>query len=336
MSPSSYLSPEELENRFWLRTVAAGGWASFWVGAAGLVYVGVYAHTANRVVIALIIGLVMAVGIAALCLVPWGRLARSRRRETVVLSWSLFCLVAITTMAALDGGARSPIAFAIVLPAIFASLAPSRRRVFEVGAVAAAALVILVLVGAPSGGTVLVGGVVLASAIVIAARQAEFHHEWRRQLAHHSRTDPLTGLLNRRGFAEASAGAFGPPGDAGVTLVLIDLDLFKQYNDVNGHHAGDDLLRWVGAELRAAVRPSDAVARIGGDEFAVLLPDTDAEAALPVVERLDRRLARRVPHSLGIASAPIDGPSIEHLYRVADAGLYERKFGRPGRSAAAL
>jgi diguanylate cyclase (GGDEF)-like protein len=79
------------------------------------------------------------------------------------------------------------------------------------------------------------------------------------------------------------------------------------------------------------VRAGDSVARIGGDEFAVLLPDTDARAAAPLVERIEERLARRAPHSLGTASAPDDGVELEGLYRVADASLYERKFARGGR-----
>jgi diguanylate cyclase (GGDEF)-like protein len=162
----------------------------------------------------------------------------------------------------------------------------------------------------------------------IGARQAEFHHEWRRRLAYHSQTDPLTGLLNRRGFAVASAGAFDGFRRARVTLVVLDLDLSKDYNDVYGHLAGDALLRWVGEELDATVRPGDSVARIGGEEFAVLLPETGVEAAAPLVEEIGERLSRRVPHSLGTASSPGDGASFEQLYAVADAALYARKFAR--------
>ena len=238
-------------------------------------------------------------------------------------------------MAALDGGAKSPLALAIVLPSIFASLAFSRVRVLVVGIAAEAGFGLLCLIGSPGGGTAIVGAVVLGAAITIGARQADFHQEWRRQLAHHSLTDPLTGLLNRRGLA--AGGRRSPAGPSGAprqTLVLIDLDLFKQYNDVHGHLAGDDLLRWVGAELSATVRAGDSVARIGGDEFAVLLPDTDADAALPLIERIEERLARRAPHSLGTASSPEDGAELEGLYRVADAHLYANKFA--GRSAAAL
>ena len=164
-------------------------------------------------------------------------------------------------MAAFDGGAKSPLTLGLVLPSIFASLAFSRMRVLVVGVAAEVALGLLCLIGAPAGGTVLVGAVVLGAAVTIGARQADFHQEWRRQLAHHSLTDPLTGLLNRRGFAvhgrPTSADAAGVPRS---TLVLIDLDLFKEYNDVHGHLAGDDLLRWVGSELLG----DGAGGRLGG------------------------------------------------------------------------
>jgi diguanylate cyclase (GGDEF)-like protein len=324
---SLVLTPKDLETRFWLRSVAIGGWASLSVGLAGLAYAFIYAEGAHELGILLTIGAVMGMGAAALWWVPWGRFARSHMREKLILSWSLAIVAAITLMAALDGGANSPLALAIVLPSIFASLAFSRVGVLAVGIAAEAGFGLLCLIGSPGGGTALVGAVVLGAAITIGARQADFHQEWRRQLAHHSLTDPLTGLLNRRGF-EAGWRRASAPGSAAswATLVLIDLDLFKDFNDVHGHHAGDGLLCWVGSELLATVRETDSVARIGGDEFAVLLPDTGARAAVPLIERIEERLARRAPHSLGTASSPGDGAELEELYRVADAGLYANKF----------
>jgi diguanylate cyclase (GGDEF)-like protein len=326
---------DDLETRFWLRTVAAGGWATFGACAGGLAYVGLYAQTPNRVVIAAVISVVMMLGVVSLWMVPWDRFVRSRHREAVLLGWSLFTVLVIGLVAALDGGARSPMALGLVLPACFASLAYSLVRVLIVGVASELALGALVLIGSPGTGTVLVGAVVLGGIATIGARQAEFHHEWRRRLAYYSQTDPLTGLLNRRGFAVASAGAFDGFRRARVTLVVLDLDLFKDYNDVYGHLAGDGLLRWVGEELDATVRPGDSVARIGGDEFAVLLPETDAETAAPLVDQIGARLSQRVPHCLGTASAPSDGASFDQLYEVADAALYARKFARAGRSRAA-
>ncbi|HEY2053669.1 MAG TPA: GGDEF domain-containing protein [Solirubrobacterales bacterium] len=334
MPPNSH-AHDDLETRFWLRTVAAGAWATFWACAAGLTYDAFFAETSHRLAIAVVIGIVMAQAMAGLWLVPWERFVRSRRREALLLGWSLFTVLVIGIIAGLDGGAASPLALGLVLPGSFAALAYSRFRVLIVGAASELALGALVLIGSPGAGAALLGAAVLGGIATISAHQAEFHHEWRRQLAQHSLTDPLTGLLNRRGFACASAGAFEGfrRGRAKVTLVVIDLDLFKEYNDVHGHLAGDNLLRWVGEELVATVRPTDSVARIGGDEFAVLLPDLDVEAARPLVVEIGARLAQRVPHCLGVAGAPGDGASFEQLYEVADAALYARKFARSNAAA---
>mgnify|MGYP001555253638 CR=1 FL=1 len=159
--PSTSLAPDDLESRFWLRTVAAGGWATFWACVAGLTYDALFAEGPHRVAIAVVVAITMALGAAGHWLVPWERFVRSRHREAVLLGWSLFTVVVIGTVAALDGGAASPLALALVLPGSFASLAYSRFRVLVVGAASEVALGALVLIGSPGTGTVLVGAVVL-------------------------------------------------------------------------------------------------------------------------------------------------------------------------------
>jgi diguanylate cyclase (GGDEF)-like protein len=114
--------------------------------------------------------------------------------------------------------------------------------------------------------------------------------ELRRTLADQARTDVLTGLSNRRVWTERMAYELARSRRAGRPLAigLLDLDLFKQYNDTHGHLAGDDLLRQAAAAWTAALRPTDLIARLGGEEFGVLLPDTPLDAAEMVLERLGR------------------------------------------------
>jgi diguanylate cyclase (GGDEF)-like protein/PAS domain S-box-containing protein len=161
------------------------------------------------------------------------------------------------------------------------------------------------------------------------------------QLKHLVRTDGLTGLLNRRAFDEAmeteiarSARAAQP-----MSLLLIDVDRFKAYNDEYGHPAGDDALRLVAKHLRGALkRPADAAARYGGEEFAAILPDTDEDGAYLVAEAFRRSLAEaKLPHrgserriltaSVGVATYMPDNlhRSAAELIQVADEALYSAK-----------
>jgi diguanylate cyclase (GGDEF)-like protein len=154
-------------------------------------------------------------------------------------------------------------------------------------------------------------------------------------------TDALTGLANRRAFDSALAGLQHSrrEGDAEFSLLLLDLDKFKNYNDDFGHQAGDDALRATGRILRSALRPSDIPARYGGEEFAVLLPSTNAAGAMEVAERIVKDFRsvswphRMVTVSIGLAEARcVDG--LQELIARADSGLYAAK--RAGRNGVAV
>ena len=141
-----------------------------------------------------------------------------------------------------------------------------------------------------------------------------------------ARTDELTGLANRRAWEEELRRELARATRLGYTLhvVMLDLDRFKTYNDAYGHQAGDALLREVGALWRLVARVTDFVARYGGDEFAVLLPDCSNEATRTVVKRLRESL----PDGLGCCAgvARWDGEmSAEDLVAQADAALYQAK-----------
>lgn len=152
-----------------------------------------------------------------------------------------------------------------------------------------------------------------------------------RQLA---QMDPLTGALNRRGFEEACQREFARSRrtGAGVALALIDLDNFKQVNDTLGHQVGDRVLVDLVGVLSKAMRPTDVVARFGGEEFVLLLPETpllDAEAA---IQRFQREFAVQslqfgacaMTFSAGVVTRQSD-ESLEDAVRRADAATYAAK-----------
>ena len=153
--------------------------------------------------------------------------------------------------------------------------------------------------------------------------------------------DGLTGVYNRRHFDERLAAEWGRAGRSGsaLSVVLLDVDLFKRYNDRYGHQAGDDCLRRVATALKTGTRrPGDLVARYGGEEFVCLLPDTALPGAMVLAQQLgaavhalqiehgDSAVAPVVTVSLGVCTRPAgDAGSAAALLRQADAQLYRAK-----------
>src|SRR5215475_10565878 len=156
-------------------------------------------------------------------------------------------------------------------------------------------------------------------------------------------TDPLTGLYNRRLFAESfekeltRARRYGLP----LGIVILDLHRFKEVNDKYGHPRGDDVLRAAATTLQKALRTSDSAFRIGGDEFALLLPQTDAAQALALSRRVETvfaeilqplQLAISVTMDHGVGTYPQDGEQADQLVRVADERLYRLKHANHTKS----
>jgi diguanylate cyclase (GGDEF)-like protein/putative nucleotidyltransferase with HDIG domain len=147
--------------------------------------------------------------------------------------------------------------------------------------------------------------------------------------------DPLTGLLNHREFHEAVGRELEACRRHGgsMSVVLVDLDGFKRVNDTSGHSAGDRVLLAVAEGLRDACRISDQAFRVGGDEFALLLPRTTGREAITVAERAAAAATGaggRVGASYGIAEWPADGPSKDSLLARADEKLYAMKRSASG------
>lgn len=158
-----------------------------------------------------------------------------------------------------------------------------------------------------------------------------------RQLSEIARRDPLTGLLNHREFHLAVEGEVESSPPDPISLILFDLDGFKQVNDRRGHAEGDRVLRTVAEILRRAGRADDVVGRTGGDEFALLLPETAGAGAEAIGERIKREveaLREDVGVSYGFAEWPADGPTKEMFMLRADVALYAQKSQGGARPAA--
>ncbi len=204
------------------------------------------------------------------------------------------------------------------------------------------------------------GALILAVVIWIARRFYRFNSRLRQQLEENRRlqdelraltiTDPLTGLHNRRHFDVVCATEWerARRDHRPLTVLFIDVDYFKSYNDYHGHRAGDDCLAVVGKAVGQSLqRPADVAARYGGDEFVVLLPDTDTDGALDVARRVLAAIgALDIPHgaspfgrvtsSIGVAQL-VPGPNhtFQELLERADRALYAAKqAGRNGVMAA--
>ncbi len=242
----------------------------------------------------------------------------------------------------------------VVYPVLFIALSATTMRLDHracalAGAVAAtqyAALVLLAAVGVGGGvaalSTVFPVGAQLSRVLLLAAMGfIGTIVNLRMQKPHIlSANDGLTGLMNRRAFDErwsgevARARRYGRP----ISIAAIDIDYFKQFNDTYGHAAGDTALRSVARVIRSRVRAGDFVARLGGEEFVVALPETNSASAVTMAESLRRAVAENpiaipgsrtpasVTVSIGVASWPEHGEEVSRLLERADDRLYEAKL----------
>jgi len=333
------------EIRFRVESIGVGIRLTLVTCMAGIIYaVATWEDGANRQLIVSILAVTIVLALLVY-LLPGERIVRSRWREPFFFTWSFLNISLITVIVGADQTSTSPLALLFFVPLVFAALSYPL-----VSVVALAALDFLFYVGAVSFVLTAVGldtaaapdqeysaffAFCLGTIAVLCAWYARHQDRRRHDLARISRADPLTGSLNRRGFAERFNAELNAAARSGQPLGLlqIDLDHFKEINDTKGHAAGDELLIWVVQVLEQTLRPTDWVGRLGGDEFAILLPSASRGNAEEVADRIRYALAERAPASIGIATFPIDGADPEELHRAADAELYERKRGRPGSSS---
>lgn len=183
------------------------------------------------------------------------------------------------------------------------------------------------------------GLVAVAVGIVLLVRRLRVSHDALWALA---RRDELTGVGNYRALHERLAAEIARHQRHGreFALVLLDLDGFKEVNERHGHLEGDRLLAEIGSSLRKEVRGEDSVFRQGGDEFAVIVPEVNAEEAGEVAKRLRARVAKRgfgsdemrpLTATTGFAMFPADGRTVDDLLGVADTDLFSAKPGERPR-----
>ena len=286
--------------------------------------------------------------------------ARSWRIQLIFISTVLSGIV-LTLCVHLDGGINSPLVYLTVLPVMSAALALPESQVTICGLAAAAEIVIVVSItdphrASPAGKLLILSAFVLGTIVlsVVSARgRARLQAKETVTLDELSRlaeTDALTGCLNHRAFYSRLASEVDRSLRYGhsLSMMMADVDLFKSFNDTHGHPAGDAALTAVGAVLKGVVRSSDIVARIGGDEFAVLLPAANLDhgspggydSVLDLAERMTTAVRERsdigITLSIGIATLDPAEPTAQRLVRDADTALYRAKAnGRGGVATAA-
>ena len=245
---------------------------------------------------------------------------------------------------ALTGGAASPFLVGFFLVVAGTALSTEGRAPLAVALVGAVTIAVVGLVDAIDAplepealawiGINAVALILLAD-IATAAARAQRHA--RDEAIRASRFDALTGLYNRSFFfttMEQEIRRSDRMG-RGFTMLMLDLDDLKPVNDTFGHQWGDRLLKAIADTIRRTVRFTDAAARYGGDEFVVLLPETDAAGGYVVGEKLRRDIAALTLHaadrnvrssvSVGLVAYPDDGSTIEQLVAAADVAMYEAK-----------
>lgn len=182
----------------------------------------------------------------------------------------------------------------------------------------------------------------LADSSAVALRNADLLDRLRAQAT----IDPLTGCHNRRGFDEllavelSRAQRYGRP----MCVILLDIDHFKRINDDFGHEAGDHALQRIGRTVRHAFRTTDSACRYGGEEFALIFPETPKDETMKLAERLRQTIEslapsteapRQMTASVGVAAFPEDGETAADLLRAADRALYRAKTQGRNRVVAA-
>jgi diguanylate cyclase (GGDEF)-like protein len=283
----------------------------------------------------------MVLGIAGIAVAAGAALWLTRTSSELALGGATLvgtALITATLYEAGDSGSADDVQIVYLWVCLFAFyFFRTRHALAQLAVVGIAYAAVLTTTAAPETivpswlttmGTLLVAGLVITRLRGSLERSVG-------ELARRARLDALTGLLNRRALTERAAIEFARARreHTPTSVIQIDVDRFKALNDTFGHPVGDRVLQVIASALDSQTRPTDAVARVGGDEFAVLLPGTSAAEAREISDRLRAAteydldlVGIRAAISIGVAT--VDGPpvtSFEQLWAAADAAMYEAK-----------
>lgn len=266
----------------------------------------------------------------------------------VALAGPLVAVGLVVTLNLLTNDATAGPQVILLLPVVYAAAYLERHGMILVTAASVVGLIVVAVALQPATAAFqdAVFGAVIAVMSAVCVVQARRHRErGLAELRRRADIDALTGAWLRHVLDDAIRRLVDQPASAeGAALIIVDVDHFKAINDREGHTAGDAALRHVVSVLRRNIRPADLISRVGGDEFAVLLPGCDrasamerAGAVLDELRATPLRLGDRLiplSASVGVAHCPDYARSVDELYRAADEGLYRAK--RAGRDRLGL
>jgi diguanylate cyclase (GGDEF)-like protein len=277
------------------------------------------------------------------------------RKVCPLWMWVAYPFAAVAVIAVLDLGSHDASLTAqifFVFPVLYAGAQLRRPAAMAVCGAAIAANLGITLAGLPWPTAVVDASflavvVIAATALLVVA--GERNDMLIAELEHQAAIDPLTGLVTRRVLDRvASAALQGAASNVGTAMLLVDLDRFKQVNDVHGHPAGDAVLQQLAGVLIAVNRRTDVISRMGGDEIAVFMPSCPLDFALRRADQIlhevrscvfdisahtmlaasaDRCSELRLSVSIGVAHLPTHGTDLRQLYAAADLSLYGAKTG---------
>ncbi|MBJ7330228.1 MAG: diguanylate cyclase [Solirubrobacteraceae bacterium] len=337
MSPSSHdevvrASRDEDLRAFYARTIRTGESLSLAFATVFAIYIAASWGEPHRGIMAVIAAMAI-VGTAIMWMLPLLDLLRGHY-GVFFGAWSISLVVVVCVCAGLDGGATSPIILGLFMPIAFAGNAYPPRPAIATSVLAVIGyLIVASLTPDISGAEMLFTACGLFVFAALGVSQSISAAQDRAQLRRASRTDALTGCANRRGFEERMQEELILAREEGgaVGVILIDLDDFKQINDVHGHAAGDELLCWIVRRLEGELQDHEAVGRLGGDEFAILVGGIRHEQVRRRADELRAILAERTQASFGVATFPEDAQTYEDLLHAADVAMYEVKRARDNR-----